>query len=138
MNFRGGDLPDIFIAFERIISISDNSFIAGRFGLGSLFIWYIGFGGSKPTEFYTLTTQGLSYNFGKDKHFAEAGFGNNIIFGYPQAKSIQYIHLGYRLHPRMEGKTNFRIFLNFPLSKLDEESDKKITGGIGISIGKSF
>ena len=132
-----GDASLISLNYERLFLINPNTFITGKIGIGyneefQLFSW----GDATPPSKYLTIPHHITVNFGKRKHFFEAGLGGTFIHGNTSQHYIPYPIVGYRLQPLKSNKLNFRVFVCFPFSGLDsKQTDDIIFSLLGLSLG---
>jgi hypothetical protein len=134
LNFLG-DASIISLHYDRLHQVSEGVLLSTKIGMGynedfQLCI----FGPCAPAKSYVTFPHHVTANFGKKKHFLEAGMGGTIIGGDTDRPYMLYPILGYRFLPLNPGNLNFRIFGQYPLQ---EEGDY-LFAGVGISVGYCF
>jgi hypothetical protein len=94
---------------------------------------------------YLTLPQHITMNFGKRKSFFEIGIGGTLFIGkdLPNNGTVYYdVYpiIGYRLHPLLSKKVNFRIYSSFPPSFIisDWETFTFWWFPFGISLGIGF
>lgn len=135
-----GDVSLVSVNYERIKIISPYFFLSGNIGVGHqselqiCFFWDCTFPESK--KFITFPHH-LTLNFGKKKHFLEAGLGGTYVYGITQKKYFIYPLIGYRIQPLKSKKAIFRLYFNTSAFNSFEEN-VYLNIPAGISIGISF
>jgi hypothetical protein len=111
------------INYGRVLKQRQHGFISGRLGLG-----VEGFG-------FPLLVHGITYCWGKDKHYFESGLLGTLgptSLGFADASSAFYVAapmVGYRRHP-VKGLT-FTFYIS-TLIPVDEFIDIAVRPGIGL------
>lgn len=107
-----GDASILSVNYERLLVVSPNFLLAGKFGLGfnkeDLFTFCL----SPPCELSPIKTyftlpHHLTANMGGNKKFMEIGIGGTIYGG----GYVLYGTGGFRIQPLESEKLVFRIFL---------------------------
>lgn len=138
----GADLTIISINYERLIRIRPKSFLTVDMGIGyNTMVDDFEFQGKG----YLTFPHHFTMNLGRRKSFFEFGIGGTLFFGddLPNDGTVYYdIYpiIGYRLHPLISKKVNFRVFASFPPSFIisDWENLTFWWFPIGVCLGIGF
>jgi hypothetical protein len=138
----GADLTIVSIDYERLFLIRRRFFFTGELGAGY---------NAQVDDFefqgisYLTFPQHFTMNLGKRKSFFEFGIGGTLFIGedLPNDGTVYYdIYpiIGYRLHPLISKRVNFRVFASFPPSFInsDWETFTFWWSPIGVSLGIGF
>ncbi len=135
-----GDASLIALNYERQFLMSSDNFLSSNFGIGYnrefiLICW------PSPCpvlrDFLTISHH-LKTNIGKGNNFFEFGFGGTLLVGaYGKTKSfLAYPIIGYKRYSSEAKKISLRIFLSFPIYRLNTTGI--IYSPVGVSLGKTF
>jgi hypothetical protein len=137
-----GDGSLIGLNFEIIFIQKEKFLLIGKLGMGYNEEFKINlclFGpcpDPEPAKKFVTFPHSLTFNFGKGKHFFEAGLGGTLISGDTDQNYLFYPTMGYRLQPFRVKKFTFRIFGSLPFTGTDTEDILYLPAGI--SFGLSF
>jgi hypothetical protein len=135
-----GDGSNVSLNYERWLKLNDLMFLTGKIGVGY---------GKKitidnlvdsimptPPVYFTIPAN-VSFNIGKGRHFAEAGFGSTITIGDVNPHFLYYFTGGYRLQPLKKWNMSLRIFGNYLFNSLENFKNLYFIP-FGISFGIAF
>jgi hypothetical protein len=146
VNVIGGDLSALSFNYERLLPLTQKSFVSLKLGAG--------FGedaidttakGSPVT--YLLFPTHLSFNFGSGKSQFELGMGATFTPDNPYVGMVEHIFFGFRKQPVGNSRFNYRIYLSIPMDIKDyndfENDEENKIGNIkffpiGFSVGYSI
>jgi hypothetical protein len=89
-----------------------------------------------PPVYFTIPAN-VSFNIGKGRHFAEAGFGSTITIGDVNPHFLYYFTGGYRLQPLKKWNMSLRIFGNYLFNSRENFKNLYFIP-FGISFGIAF
>jgi hypothetical protein len=138
----GADLTIVSINYERFFLLRTKFFLTGELGIGY---------NAQVDDFefqgisYLTFPQHFTMNLGKRKNFFEFGIGGTLFIGndLPNDGTVYYdVYpiIGYRLHPLLSKKVNFRVYSSFPPSFImsDWETFTFWWFPVGLSLGIGF
>jgi hypothetical protein len=106
-----GDGSNVSLNYERLIRINDFIFLTGSLGAGYGKQLTLTDTISKPA--YLTIPAHITFNAGKGRHFAEAGFGSTAAIGDVYPHLLYYLTGGYRFQPLNPGNLSIRIYGNW-------------------------
>ncbi|MBK9255188.1 MAG: hypothetical protein IPM42_06830 [Saprospiraceae bacterium] len=130
-----GDASLISINYERILLKNSKGLIAAKVGLGYGREFEIClFGNCSSEQSFLTIPHHITKSFGSRNKFFEVGLGATMMISNEYNKYLIYPIVGYRLHPLKNLGLNFRIYVQFPLTDIDQI----FFIPIGVSLGTSF
>jgi len=149
----GVDVSMFSVNYERLFLVQPKFFLSGELGIGYNkvvhFIESFGFPAIYAYGDYLTIPHHITMNVGKRKSFFEFGIGGTAIIGCnAPEKYYLYPIIGYRLHPFISNKVNFRVYTTYPVDCIDNMLDILHGAGyenwglwwfpVGVSIGIAF
>lgn len=149
----GVDVSMFSINYERLFLVQSKFFLSCGLGIGYNKIVVFTESFILPSIYsygnYLAIPHHITINIGKRKSHFELGIGGTAVIGNnAPEKYYLYPIIGYRLHPLITNKANFRVYTTYPIECIDNMLNILHGAGyqnwglwwfpIGVSIGIGF
>jgi len=149
----GADISLYSINYERLFLAKPKSFFTGGLGIGynkiAVFTESFILPSIDSYGNYLTIPHHITINIGKRKSRFELGIGGTAVIGNnAPEKYYLYPIIGYRLHPLITNKANFRVYTTYPIECIENMLNILHGAGhenwglwwfpIGVSIGIAF